>query len=425
MFRWSGRSKIMSTENFEFADSQDSGYNGGISGARVYLKEFPSATPVDVIESVKAGLEAAGWSNVADLYSTLTVDFPYGLPSVPIPGDSPTAVEGGPSQVVLGLNGERFIMYDPYRTLPGSLSGDVWVAMGNTSDASLILLMSAIDGGSPFHVKSYEAFSTTYGGYRLFLESDSGGTGGESVGAGGSLTASGVPFWSATPAWSGGGYRLQAINEYGSWVKVGFYYSGSGIIFETEFSSGGEIAHARIFESPALKYSLIANQFQFILFREGATLSDHYNNIFVSLIYGQHGCQLGAFQLCIDQPGQFDWTTNLTVARDAEAYTNTFLAPVVEIYILKVYYGYEIKTSQKFTAITPAFIALAERRLDDSGTVKLCGKLWDCICMAKDAPIGNVMVHRDLLWKCIFRNAAFGTQPYSAWLAFDDAPTEV
>ena len=409
----------MPTEVFEIADSQDIEFNEGISGARVKLAAFTSDYSNQIIDSVKAGLIAAGWSQTGATKPTVFVTFPYGLPTATDDGDPTTPVVVTNNEYVLSVQGIAFYLYDAYRFLPGSTG--VWIPAAGSVAASMSALTNAIAANTVWSLKSYNVAPD--GAHNIVLEASVEGTQYNHPGNGGEGELSGARFWSNAHDCEGGGWILRASMIDGTYLEVWVYALSRSVFFEFRSSAGGErptyeIRPSTAGGSIAADYSLIANQFQFCLMREKS--ADTTSFLLASLMHKEHGCEYAAAIVASGNRVVLAWAHNSAGGRDGGLHRSTSTASGLKVYAFRsLGSGGELKTSQGYNLISSAWVSIPS----STGDARIAGKLFDALVLSRPAALDDRMVFRELLWHCIAREETFGSTPASLWLAYDDAPT--
>ena len=413
----------MPTEVFEIADSQDIEFNEGTTGARLKTT-FGDEYPNTIIDAVKAGLIAAGWDLIGSTKPTIAITMPYGIVTAIEPDtyDPPTVEATG--ERMLTVQTIDFYVYNPYANLPGIAPG-VWIPAAETIAATMDALHSAIEANTAWAVIDYVV--TPAGSHNFTLEGTVEGTQYNDVAIGGEGYANGRKFWSVQGEAERGGWMLRTTRIDGTYLEVWIYAQSRQVYFEFRNSAGGEqpafsirpgIYSSGVFGGAGEDFCLVANQFQFAVFRD-QTPADTIDFIFASLMHKEHGCEHAIMIIGSGsgQRGLLSWPYSSAGARDGGLHTT--VPDAVYTAGPKVYaFRGASETSQGFNLITSAWVSIPS----NTGDARIVGKLWDALVLSRAPDLDDRMVFRELVWQCIARNSTFGGTPASLWLAYDDAP---
>ena len=86
----------------------------------------------------------------------------------------------------------------------------------------------------------------------------------------------------------------------------------------------------------------------------------------------------------------------------------------VKLYILRA--ASAVITTQGQHIATSAWIGIPPTTTGDAGIV---GKVWDAFILSQSATLDDDVFHRDLKFRCIARNGAFGASSASLWVAYE------
>ena len=433
----------MPTDAFEVADSQDTDFNGGVTGARLKAGPFASLLVVPILDSIKTALIAAGWAEGTPTHPRSSITLPYGLPVihaplVPLDEEDKPATSQRP---MLTFQAQKLVMYDPTREIPGVDVHTTYVPMGGTIPDSFENLTDAIDSDTVYTVADYGIDGS--GHWFIDVVANTPGAQYNRLADGGQGYIKGRVFWAAPRYQPGeGGWVLRSTDANGGWLEVWMYLpiavKAGHAAFEFRSSTGGGTptyylpgakSNTRSLPSGTWKYSVIANQFQFAVFANEGRL----DFLFASLPYLENGCEYGALILFgssgQNARGALEWfgiNGGWASARDGELTPsmsfNNFRGCYPGIYALRSQAA--IKTTQGFPITQSAWLGLpAGRSTDASGQSRIVGKLWDALILSETKDLDSSFSHRGLLWQCIFSSRP--TKSYtkaSVWIAYSDQP---
>lgn len=417
----------MPTESFQIADSQDSDWNGGTSGGRVKSGPFDSARAVQVIDGIRLALLEAGWAETVTTKATGQIIMNYGAPVAeqPLIPVTPEPIADGRPFVT--INGKRMIFYNPFTQFPSGSTNpnNVFVPMASDVEGSLAALRTKITAETEFD--GIEAYVDMDGHWIMGLEAKIGGTTYNNAEfAGGISVFVGRPFWSTTTPAVGGGYVIRSTRGDGEWLEVWMYasdYQGFAA-FQFRTSTGGSepifyLAHERYSVSRRQRvrkpywYSVIANQFQFFVFREGGPSgvsgNDLSSNLFASMPWTYPEVQFAAVIWSnISQRKSMEPRDNAgwAVARDGgltARMTTNFEGCYPALYLLASP-SYELTDSQRRPILTTAYIGIpAGPATTAAGEARIVGYLWDACLSSRAELVDTPMVLRGGKYQCALR----------------------
>jgi hypothetical protein len=416
------------------ADSQAGDWNGGYSGARIRRK-IPVTDAVVMVDAITAGLIAAGWEDRGAIAARATLVFPFGAPTTTLPTDP------GPytpyTQQSHRIQDDVILWYDPYRGSTDGRANTIWVPMGLTSEAGMLALVSAIDGGTDWHV--INRYTLTSGAQVVEVEANTTGSAWNTVGAGGVGSISGIGFWGGGSfgdlPHDGGGYRVRAWNAYG-WLEAAITVSGAGAVhIEFSCSEGGATPYADLVAEGyggfgATDLTLVANQFQFFLWTHGTDVfGGTLNAVMATLPYIEpdRGCTYAAIVArAFRQAMQWQQGSEWTAVNGGFELPGSYHGRAPGLHM--IYHLSTLTDAVGMAVGEPAFIGApvtGSSRTTHAGHARIVGRLWDAYIAHRQ---GSGFSRDDrttgpgnLRYQCVANNTAAYWSPGSLWIAYGSA----
>jgi len=440
-------------EPFVFADSQDEDYNNGYTGHRV-RREFSDASPYSIAWGIYTSLVDAGWEVYAATKASCELALPAGAPIKGPPREPKLYTELGIAMCKVGGTTIRF--YDSGRQTHGSPPASTWIDMGVTLSQSLGYLATAIFGaGGWVAVDTRQIKSGSTAGWWVIefealvpgLEGNGTTVGGPSEFVGAASSVYFINFvWpkgadiNIGPAPSGGGYTMRSYQKYGSSPEiylealistslVGLPTAEIELRPSTGQAEQYPIVHLRRAQDlPAVSrgaYTCIANQFQFLAFRQGIYSGDQ---LLVSLPYlRSEKCDYAAVVAAANTFRQrFQWAQYVgKAAGAAESGFSHWLGygdpPNTSPGLYCLRYRPALLTPAETPIVSPAYLG-SVAAYPAGADARLVGYLWDSLIVHKDYPFDTRQMWGIKEMQCVGRNAYSGYQATQAtlWVAYGD-----
>ncbi len=438
----------MPTEPIVFADSQNASHNGGYSGARV-REQIPDTIQVGVAEGVANALVAAGWTQEGGTKASFSLVLNNSVPwvhSVPDPPieDKPTINKG---IHVCSMGGSQFHFYDPYRHTPNTgLDYITWIQMGLTEAASRGNLITEITDLQWSHLSSWQQETAPYAGWwHLDFEAPVIGFAWNGLNIGGQQQVEGASnavgffgfiwrlgsYGPGNDACSGGGLILRSTQAAG-WLEVAIRPGERWPCtptFKFTASTGGE--HPEFTLNIGMgSYTIIANQFQFFVFRETDPYSLAGTQVLMAtfpMLASDHGVTYGAviasgrsFRIRMEWAspnGPCVAAANSGLTRRLGEYDEY---PGVSPLLYPVKYRHELLMPNGAPLAEPAFIGApvndAPKTVD--GQARIVGQMWDALIIHGHFPLDARALLGNLHMQCVGNQYGYWTSKVSLWVAY-------
>jgi hypothetical protein len=455
----------MPVESVTFADSTDPEHNGGITGIRLN-HDFHDATPGNIAETIYDKLIEAGWTNDGGYKAGFSAVFPSGLPWVPTPPDpepeEKTVIQNG-IRIAYLKDAEGMIrqihFYNPYTSEPDPNVPHIWLEMGDTHQESIDNYVGVLVLAGWVHVGTWtkeDGFETGF--LHIDFEAPVAGFlwndeiyGGDSFYRASANTVGTIPRVDPliTPQEDeppntmvgpvGGGLIAEAIQKNGeastTWVTVGCLVD-VGVpptaTFIVANEGGGHAPTLRLSHGAGAGYRIVANQFQFFVWRPGSSvISSAGKNqlavIFPKLEWENHGVTQGLVVLGNDTfrrhlrfiRGKVCGAANSGITRFLD--TNEYNGTHPSFYPIR--FLDEVLTHDDRPVATTAWISapinLAEPKGDADNQARIIGIVWDALIVhEKTMPLGSQRIFASRFLEKIGRESQAYSVPAGLWVSF-------
>ena len=413
------------------ADSQDTDWNGGYSGARVRRK-IAVTSAVTICDGIIDALLAAGWEDRGPTAARAFMAFPFGVPvtTVPLEGETRSTLF---TQQTHHVQGDIIYFYDPYSGSPDLRPNALWVPMGLTIEAGFLALEGVINGSTDWHITSRYIQAGT-GVHIIELEANVSGTAWNTTEAGGVGAVSGIGFWGGgtfTGVPHDGGGQVLRANSAAGWLEAWVFATGVGARIEFTASTGGvtpsvDLVPAGAGGFGATELTLIANQFQFALWTAGRY--DTVNNVLASLPYIEPGKGITYAAIVIKNfRGATQWQSGgeWSAVNGGFELTGRFHGRVVGLY--EIYSLLTLTDAVGMAIAEPAFLGapITGSPRTRAGHARIIGRMWDAYTAHRQGD-GFDRDNRtrgagNLRYQCIAKNTTPYWCPGSLWLAYGGA----
>lgn len=438
----------MPTESITLADSQNATHNGGYGGTRVREK-LADTTQVGLAEGVSDALVAAGWTQEGGTKASFSLVLSNGVPwvhSIPDPPIDPKPTVDRGIQIC-SMGGDQFHFYDPYRSSPNvALDYITWIQMGLSEAASRGNLQTKIVNLGWSHLGSWQQETAPYTNWwHMDFEAPAIGFAWNGLNIGGEKqvegSANAVGFFGfiwmvgslgpGNDACSGGGLILRSTQDAG-WLDVGIRPNERWPCYPTfrfTASTGGSNPTYTL-NTGMGSYTIIANQFQFFVFRETDPLSLAGTQVLMAtfpMLATDHGVTYGAV---LASGRSFRIRTEWAhVNAPCSAAANSGLTRRLGDYdeypgssplLYPIKYRHTLLMPNGAPVAEPCFIGapINDAPKTIAGQARIIGQMWDALLIHDHFPVDVRALFGNLKMQCVGNEYSYWASKVSLWVAY-------